>query len=157
MLLWKKVLVCVLGIQLLGNASGLVTFLSVDGWYDALQKPVGTPPNGTFGPVWLAVYTMMGVALALIWDARADGLPKRRALRCFAIQFALNVLWTPVFFGLQRIDWALCVIVPLLLVIGLTMVAAWPIRRLASLLLVPYFIWVSYATYLNFGFWVLNR
>ena len=156
MQLWKKVLICVPAVVLLGNASGVVTFLSVDGWYDALQRPPGTPPDAVFGPVWLIIYAMLGVALALIWHRPIELFFKRRALKWFVFQFGLNLLWTPAFFGLQRIDLALLIIIPLLLAIGLTMRAAYPVSRSAALLLLPYFLWVGYATYLNIGFWVLN-
>lgn len=153
---WKKALLCVFAVELLGNASGLVTFFSIDGWYAALEKPSGTPPNGVFGPVWLTVYAMMGVGLALIWNQPAETRLKRRALRWFGLQFGLNLLWTPAFFGLQRIDLAFAIIVPLLLLIGLTVRATLPISRPAARLLLPYFAWVGYATYLNLGFLVLN-
>jgi len=153
---WKKAMLCVLAIELLGNASGLVTFFSVDGWYASLQRPPGTPPNAVFGPVWLAIYAMIGVALALLWHCPADTRAKRRALRLFALQMGLNLLWTPAFFGLQRIDLALVVILPLLVLIALTVRAAAPISRLAATLLLPYFLWVGYATYLNIGFLLLN-
>lgn len=156
MQLWKKVLICVVAIELLGNASGLVTFLSVDGWYDALQKPPGTPPNWVFGPVWLVVYAMMGLALALLWHRPVELQLKRRALKWFGVQLGLNLLWTPAFFGMQRIDLALLVILPLLLIIGLTMRVAYPVSRRSAVLLLPYFLWVGYATYLNIGFLVLN-
>ena len=156
MQLWKKVLISVLAVVLLGNASGLVTFLSVDGWYDGLQRPPGTPPNWIFGPVWTTLYVMIGVALALLWHRPTELQLKRRALKRFGLQFGLNLLWTPAFFGLQRIDLALVVIVPLLLMVGLTIRAAYPVSRPAAVLLLPYFLWVGYATYLNVGFLMLN-
>ena len=154
---WKKAILCVLTVELLGNASGLVTVFSLDGWYAALRRPPGTPPDGVFGPVWLVVYAMMGLALALLWHGAAGTRTKRRALRWFGLQFGLNLLWTPAFFGLQRIDLALAVIVPLLLAIGMTLRASCPVSRPAAALLVPYFLWVGYAAYLNAGFWILNR
>jgi tryptophan-rich sensory protein len=157
MAFWKKALLCVLAIVLLGNASGLVTFLSVDGWYDGLQRPIGTPPNWLFGPVWLTIYAMIGLALALLWDRPTETKTKRRALRLFGLQMGLNLLWTPAFFGLQRIDLALVIIVPLVVLIALTIRAAYPISRPAACLLLPYLLWVGYATYLNVGFFVLNR
>lgn len=156
MRLWKKLLLCVLVVELLGNASGLVTFFSVDGWYAALERPAGNPPNWIFGPVWTLLYAMLGVALALLWHAQGPARLQRRALRYFGLQLGLNLLWTPAFFGLQRIDLALLVIVPLLLLIGLTIRAAHPVSRPAALLLLPYFLWVGYATYLNLGFLLLN-
>lgn len=156
MAFWKKVLLSIFVIQLLGNASGLVTFLSVDGWYETLARPPGTPPDALFGPVWLVIYTLLGFALALLWDASGATGWKRRALRCFGLQFALNMLWTPAFFGLQRIDLALLVILPLFLSIGLTIYYAYPVDRRAAVLILPYLLWVGYASYLNFGFWFLN-
>jgi tryptophan-rich sensory protein len=113
MAFWTKVLICVCSVELLGNASGLVTIVSMDGWYDALREPPGTPPNGVFGPVWLIVYALMGVALALIWDQSRELPLKRRALAWFGVQFGLNLLWTPAFFGLQRIAMHEWVIDPL--------------------------------------------
>lgn len=156
MQLWKKVLICVVGVELLGNASGLVTFISVDGWYAALQRPPGTPPDWIFGPVWTTLYAMLGVALALLWHRPTELQLKRRALRWFGVQLGLNLLWTPTFFGLQRIDLAMIVIVPLLVAIGLTIRAAYPVSRPAAALFLPYFFWVGYATYLNAGFLLLN-
>lgn len=153
---WKKALLCVLAVELLGNASGLVTFLSIDGWYAALQKPPGTPPNGVFGPVWLTVYAMIGISLALIWDRSGEAAARRRALRWFALQFGLNLLWTPFFFGLQRIDWALVIILLLLWAIVRAMRAAFLVSRAAGWLFLPYLLWVGYATYLNVGFLLLN-
>lgn len=153
---WKKALLSVLAVQFLGNASGLLTLFSVDGWYGRLSRPPGTPPDAVFGPVWLLIYTMVGLSLALLWQASASTAYKRRALRCFGLQFALNLLWTPAFFGLQRIDLALLVILPLFLSIALTIRYAYPVSRGAAALLLPYLIWVGYATYLNIGFWVLN-
>ena len=154
---WKKALICVVGVELLGNASGVVTFLSVDGWYDTLQRPPGTPPNWLFGPVWTTLCAMLGLALALLWHRPTELLLKRRALKWFGIQLGLNLLWTPAFFGLQRIDLALVVIVPLLLAIGWTIRVAYPVSRPAAALMLPYLLWVGYATYLNVGFLLLNR
>ncbi len=153
---WKKALLSVLVVELLGNASGLVTLFSLDGWYETLRRPPGTPPNGSFGPVWLLIYAMLGVALAMVWDRPAETWLKRRALRYFAVQFGLNLLWTPAFFGLQRIDLGLVIILPLLVMIGVTVRAFLPVSRAAAALLLPYFLWVGFATYLNLGFWVLN-
>lgn len=153
----KKSLLCIVLIELLGNLSGLVTFLAPGDWYAALQRPPGTPPNALFGPVWLVIYALMGWSLAFIWDRPAATPLKRRALRCYGAQLVLNLLWTPVFFGLQRIDLAMALILLLLVAIALTIRASRPISRAAGVLLWPYFAWVAYATYLNAGFLALNR
>ncbi|MEO0508566.1 MAG: TspO/MBR family protein [Verrucomicrobiota bacterium] len=153
---WKKAVLSILAIQVLGNASGLVTLISLDGWYDNLVRPAGTPPDGTFGPVWLVVYTLVGYALALLWDSPLDTPFKRPALRWFGIQFGFNLLWTPAFFGLQRIDLALVIIVPMFLSIAMTVRHALPVNRTAAFLMLPYLLWVGFATYLNVGFLLLN-
>lgn len=155
MVFWKKAVLCVVGVQLLGNASGWVTVVSLDGWYASLRQPPGTPPNGLFGPVWLVIYTLMGYALALVWD-RTAGADKGRAYGWFGLQFVLNLMWTPAFFGGQRMDIALAIILMLLVAIALTLRAFYPISRSAAGLLVPYFLWVGYACYLNLGFLLLN-
>ncbi len=154
---WKKVVLCVLVVVLLGNVSGLVTASAIGGWYDALVKPAGTPPNSVFGPVWVTLYVMIGVALALLWDRPESTRLKRRVLSCFALQFGLNLLWSPLFFGLRQIELAAVLIIVLLGLIAWTIHLARPISRTAATLMLPYLIWVSYATYLNIGFWVLNR
>ena len=154
---WVKALLCVLAIELLGGLGGFITSTSVKDWYPTLEKPPGTPPNWVFGPVWTTLYALMGIALARVWHQGETGLPKKRALTWFAIQMALNVIWTPVFFGLHQLGAALVVIVLLWIAILMTNRKFCPIDRLASWLLVPYLVWVSYATYLNAGNWWLNR
>ncbi|MEM1158282.1 MAG: TspO/MBR family protein [Verrucomicrobiota bacterium] len=157
MAFWKKALICIVAIELLGNASGLVTFFSIKDWYASLVRPAGTPPNGAFGPVWALLYAMMGYALARVWQVASDVQLKQRAYQWFGIQMFFNVLWTPVFFGLHRMDLALVVIGFLLISIGFTITFFRPLDRLAAWLLVPYFAWVAYAAYLNVGFWWLNK
>jgi tryptophan-rich sensory protein len=120
-------------------------------WYRDLVKPPGSPPSWVFGPVWSVLYLMMGWAGGLLIVHRSWC-----ALRLFAAQFALNLAWSPVFFALQRPAVALAVIVSLWVVIGLTIRAAKPVSKAAALLLLPYWLWVSYATWLNAGFVFLN-
>lgn len=155
--LFGKILVCALGAIFLGSLGGIATASSVDGWYETLQPPPGRPPNWVFGPVWTLLYAAMGTAVALVWHRVPSGPAKRHALILFAIQFALNMAWSPIFFALQRIDLALAVIVTLWVAIALTIRRFLPPDRTAAFLLVPYILWVSYATYLNAGFLILNR
>lgn len=152
-----KALLCAVAAVALGGASGASTASSVAGWYRTLEAPPGTPPGWVFGPVWTLLYTAMGVAFALVWHRAPAGPAKRAALLVFAIQFVLNLAWTPVFFGLHRMDLALAVIVTLLVAILLTIRRFLPFDRLAAALLAPYALWVGYATYLNAGFLALNR
>jgi tryptophan-rich sensory protein len=153
---WLKVVLCILGVELLGSVSGLLTASSIRDWYGGLVRPPGNPPNWIFGPVWTLLYAMMGGALALVWH-RVESSPARRsALVWFAIQFVLNLAWTPVFFGAHHIAAALLVITALLIAIGVTIYHFRRVHRVAAALLVPYLGWVGYATYLNAGYLVLN-
>lgn len=136
-----------------GAASGLAT--PPGEWYASIAKPSWTPPGWLFGPVWTALYAMMGVAAWLLWRRRADRTA-RRALACFAVQLALNFAWTPAFFGLRSPGLALAIIVALLGAIAATVVASWRASRAAAWLLVPYLAWVGFATALNAAIWRLN-
>lgn len=154
---WVKVLICILVIPALGAVGGIVTASNIAGWYEGLQKPPRTPPNGVFGPVWTLLYLMIGVSLALIWHRVPAGPEKRRALVIFAVQMLLNLIWTPVFFGAHRLLVALFILGALWIGILLTILAFRKLDRTAAWLLVPYLLWVSYASYLNAGIFWLNR
>ena len=156
MRLWKKAAICITATEVRGNASGLLTFSSIADWYSLLERPPGTPPNGLFGPVWLTLYGMMGYALALVWDRSIDLLERNRAIKWFVIQFALNLTWSPAFFGLHQMGLAMGIIILLLVAIVITTRKFFKIRPLAGRLMIPYLLWVAYATYLNAGFGVLN-
>ena len=126
-------------------------------WYASLAKPAWTPPTWVFGPAWTILYAMMAVAAWRLWR-RLGARPResRRALVLFAVQLALNLSWTPVFFGMQRPDLALVVILVLWAAIAATIVAAWKACKTAAALLVPYLAWVTFATALNAAIWRLN-
>ena len=154
--LWLKIILCIIVVEILGGLGAFVTAGSIDNWYADLNKPPGTPPNWLFGPVWTALYAMMGTALALVWHRATPGPVRKTALTWFAIQLVLNLAWTPVFFGLHQMLVALVIIVAMLVAIGITISKFRPIDRFAAWLLIPYAIWVSYATWLNTGYWWLN-
>jgi len=139
----------------IGALGGIATATSVETWYQGLQKPPFNPPNWIFAPVWTTLYVLMGVAAWRIWRRREAG-GRRLALTLFAFQLALNLAWSFLFFGLQRIDLALVDIVLLLLAIAATIALFWPIERLAAWLLAPYLLWVAFATALNASLWLLN-
>ena len=145
------VVVCLGG----GAASGLAT--PPGEWYASLAKPAWTPPPWVFGPAWTALYLMMAVAGWRLWRRR-DARPReaRVALVLFAVQLALNFLWTPVFFGLQAPGPALVVIFLLFAAIAATILAAWRACRTAAALLVPYLAWVAFASALNAAIWRMN-
>jgi len=134
---------------------GAITVTSVDTWYQTLEKPTFNPPDWLFAPVWNLLYLLMGIAAWRVWRSRSS-----RALRLFymvfGLQLCLNLVWSYLFFGLQRIDLALVEIVILLAVIVVNMMMFRKIDRLAGLLFVPYTAWVTYATILNASLWILN-
>jgi tryptophan-rich sensory protein len=132
---------------------GMVTATSVETWYPTLAKPAFTPPDRVFGPVWAALYAMMALAAWLVW--RRVGW-RDRALWLFFAQLAVNLAWSVLFFGWQRIGLALVDIALLLVLIALTVVAFWRIDRRAGLLLVPYLLWVACASALNGAIWLMN-
>jgi tryptophan-rich sensory protein len=124
-------------------------------WYAQLAKPSWTPPGYVFGPVWTALYATMAVAGWLVWRAR-DVSSVQGALVVFALQLALNGLWSGIFFGMHRPGLAFANITVLWVSILATLILFWQIRPLAGVLFVPYFLWVSFASALNYAIWQLN-
>jgi benzodiazapine receptor len=139
----------------IGALGAAVTASSVTSWYVELNKPPFTPPNQVFGPVWTVLYIMMAIAAWRVWRA-TDRDTARGPLAMFALQLALNLGWSVVFFGLERTGSAVAVIVALELTVITTALAFRPIDRLAALLMVPYALWVAFATVLNIAIWRLN-
>lgn len=125
-------------------------------WYESLRKPSWNPPGWLFGPVWSLLYMAMAVAAWLVW--REGGwAAQKKPLSLYMIQLALNALWTPLFFRFQRPDLALINIVLLWFMIVFTGFAFARVSKLAGGLFVPYGLWVSFATILNFTLWWMNR
>ncbi len=149
-------LAVVLACVLLGAVGGLVTAPQIETWYATLDKPGFTPPNWVFGPVWTVLYAFQGIAAWLLWRAGPENRAVRLALALFVTQFVLNLAWSPAFFGLESPLLGLVVIVPLWFGIVGTIAASWRVERRASLLLIPYLAWVSYATALNYALYALN-
>ncbi|MFC1603770.1 TspO/MBR family protein [Planctomycetota bacterium] len=151
-------LVCSVSVCLLtGFLGSFVTMDSVTTWYTDLSRPSFTPPDWSFGLVWPILYIIMGISAFLIWNRGINKRPVKAALRLFILQLVLNGLWTPIFFGLHMIAFALVEIILLWVAILMTILAFRKISKLASLLLLPYILWVSFAVALNAAFWFLNR
>ncbi len=142
--------------QVVGLTGALATAGGVRDWYPALAKPGFTPPGWVFGPAWTLLYLLMGIALWLVWREAGRSENVRPALLAFAVQLALNALWSFVFFGLRMPGAALVEIILLLGAIVFTIVQFRKVSRLAALLLVPYLLWVSFAAVLNASIWLLN-
>lgn len=147
----------ILVIEALGAAGAVFTASSIPGWYALLEKPAGTPPNWLFGPVWALLYALMGIAWARVWLLPRDTAGRGAALAWFAAQLLLNLAWTPVFFGLHQMLAGLVIILGLWGSILAAIRAMAKVDRVAGGLLIPYLLWVSYATYLNAALWHLNR
>lgn len=152
---WKPALVGILLCEGVGLLAAWVTQTAVTTWYPTLVKPIFTPPNWLFGPVWTGLYAMMGVAAALVWR-RVDGPVRRQALRLFGVQLVLNGGWSFAFFGARSPSLGLVVIVALWGTLVWTTERFFRVRAAAGWLLVAYLLWVTYAAALNIGIWVLN-
>lgn len=152
-----KLLVCIAISQFAGVVGSIFTFTSVDTWYSLLKKPVFTPPAWVFAPVWMILYTLMGVSSFLVWK-RGFGNPKvREALAIFLVQLFLNSCWSFVFFGLRSPFGAMLVILIMWMAIFWTMLKFYDISRTAGRLLIPYLLWVSFAVALNGAIVGLNK
>ncbi len=137
------------------STSGTAVFVSTGDWYAQLQKPPWNPPAWIFGPVWTLLYIMMGVAAWLVWREggwKTQTLP----LALFLLQWLLNVLWTPLFFGAHRAGVAFADILMLWLALAATVVCFFRVSPRAGALLLPYLAWVSFASVLNLAIWRLN-
>lgn len=151
-----KVVFSILICQGAGFLGSLATTPSIATWYKTLAKPSFSPPNAVFGPVWITLYLMMSIALFLVWKQGGATKGVKPALIIFFVQLALNTLWSILFFGLHQPMWAFFEIVILWLFILLTLIVFWRLSRAAGLLLLPYLLWVSFASALNFAIWRLN-
>jgi tryptophan-rich sensory protein len=140
---------------LVSSIGGAITATSVGTWYQTLQKPPFNPPDWVFAPVWATLYLLMAIAGWRVWRRTRFEL-RRQALLVFAAQLGLNVGWSFLFFGLQRIDLALVEIIILLFAIITNTLLFWRIDRWAGMLFVPYVLWLMYATTLNASLWLLN-
>jgi len=145
------------GICLLAGFIGSVaTTPSITTWYVTLKKPFFTPPNWLFAPAWTTLFILMGVALWLVWLKGWKKKEVQPALFIFGTQLALNILWSLVFFGLHLPSVAVLVILTLWIAILLTIIRFLKVSQLAGFLLIPYLMWVSFATLLNAGVALLN-
>jgi translocator protein len=124
-------------------------------WYAALAKPGWLPPAAWFGPIWIALYVLMGIAAWIVWRERYHR-GRVAAIFAYALQLLLNGAWAPLFFGMRSIDAGLFDIVALLMAIGWTLREFARIKLSAALLLLPYFLWVCVAVAMNLSLWKLN-
>ncbi len=142
--------------QAVGAVGTIFTARKIPTWYKGLRKPKLSPPNWIFGPVWVTLFALMGIASFLVWREGWDAAPVKLALLMYAAQFILNVLWSAIFFGLEN-PWAAFVeILVLWIAIAATIASFSQVSGIAAWLLLPYLMWVTFAGYLNYKIWRLN-
>ncbi len=152
-----RLIVSILICQAAGGIGALAMGSSLDNWYATLNKPSFNPPGWIFGPVWGILYTLMGIAAWLVWNKGLNNPTVRTALTLFIVQLVLKSAWTFLFFGLKMPLLAFGEIVFLWIMILLTTIWFFKVSTYAGALLIPYILWVSFASVLNFSLWWLNR
>lgn len=140
--------------QIAGGLGAFFTITSVQSWYQTINKPSFNPPSWIFGPMWTLLYILMGIACYLIW--KGEHPQKKQLLTLYFAQLFLNALWSPSFFGMESPILGLVVIIPMWILILVCIIQFRKASKLASGLMVPYLLWVSFATVLNFSIWWLN-
>ncbi len=151
-----KLIICIIACFAAAGFGGIFTSKAIPDWYGGLKKPHYTPPNWVFGPIWTVLYIVMAISVFLVWEKGLfePGVPL--AFSFFWVQLTANALWSYVFFFRRSIVGGIINIVILWLLILGTIITFFPISTVAGILLLPYIVWVSIATYLNFGIWLLN-
>jgi tryptophan-rich sensory protein len=151
---WKPIVAAGAAALFVSMMGLLVTNLSP--WYYGLIKPSWQPPDWLFGPVWTTIFALAAIAGVLAWRQSSRRSDRIRIIAPFAVNAALNVLWSWLFFTQHRPDRALIEVVALWLSIAVVVWALWPLSRTASWLIIPYLVWVSFAAFLNLTIVQLN-
>jgi tryptophan-rich sensory protein len=146
----------ILGSEVVGSIGTIATIPSIPAWYRTLTKPPFTPPNWIFGPVWILLFALMGIAAYLVFEKGWKKKQVKEALFTFGIQFGLNVSWSFLFFGAHSPRAGLAALIILWVAIATSIKNFFAVNRASAVLLLPYILWVSYALYLNAGVAVLN-
>lgn len=152
-----KLVVSILIPLFVGYLGAVTTIASIPTWYATIAKPSWAPPNWIFGPVWTILYVLMGIALYLVWSKGLHRKDVQFAIIIFAVQLLLNLSWSVVFFGYHALFASFSLVLILWLAILANLIAFYVISKTAGLLMVPYILWVSIASYLNYSIYLLNR
>ncbi|MFZ3301505.1 MAG: TspO/MBR family protein [Microgenomates group bacterium] len=147
---WPKLIFSILLAQSAGAVGTIFTFDAIPTWYATLVRPSFAPPNWLFGPVWTILYTLIGISLYLIWTN------KKGSLKLFLSHLFLNAIWSPIFFGAKNLGLAFFVILLMDITLIVIIKNFYRLNKVAAIILVPYLMWISFATVLNFSFWQLN-
>jgi len=154
---WRTAALAAGCVILAAGIGSLATIPNIPTWYAGLHKPAFTPPNWAFGPAWSVLYVLIGIGFWRILNLGPRVAGQRTAVALFLVQLTLNALWSVAFFGLHSPLDGLIVIAAMILTIIATIIAFWPLDRLAALLMVPYLAWVGFASLLNLSVFLLNR
>ena len=152
-----KVLLAIIVCEAVGILGSVFTIPAITTWYQTLNKPVFSPPNYVFGPIWTTLYALMGISIFLILEKKIKNKEKNKLIYLFSLQLFLNFLWSIIFFGFHLPLLAFLDIVFLWVSILLLIIRFWKISKPASYLLMPYLLWVSIASVLNAAIVILNR
>lgn len=153
---WPKIALGVIGCELAGALGLIWTGPGVREWYPTLLQPPWTPPPAWFGPIWMVLYALMGVAFGLVWARVGQTTREKRAMIWFGAQLALGAAWSAVFFGMRSPGWGYAVILLLWLALAATLWLFSKISRAAGWLLAPTLAWITFASALNFAILSLN-
>lgn len=151
-----SLIICLILPLLVGTISGIATSDNITTWYATLNKPSFNPPNYLFGPMWTALYFLMGISLFLIWKSDPGSL-RNQALMVFGIQLVLNFAWSFIFFHFKLVGWAFVEIIFVWASIFVMIIVFNRIHKTAAYLQIPYLLWVSFASMLNGYIWYLNK
>jgi tryptophan-rich sensory protein len=151
-----RLIVSIIVVFIAGAIGSIFTSPQITTWYAALVKPSWAPPNWVFGPVWTTLYVLIGVALFLVWREGVNRKDVKIALLVFAVQLILNILWSVIFFGFNSLLGGLLTVIILWIAILANIIVFYKVSKPAGLLLVPYIVWVSIASYLNYSVYLLN-
>jgi tryptophan-rich sensory protein len=151
-----KLIICILICLGAGLIGSLFTAPSIDSWYSELIKPSFNPPSWIFSPVWTILFILMGISLYIVLEKGIKKKYYKTALVIFGVQLFLNLLWSIIFFSLHSPFFAFIEIIFLLVAIIFTIVYFYKISKISAYLLIPYLVWVSFASILNFMIFWLN-
>ncbi|TYP77240.1 TspO/MBR family protein [Aquimarina intermedia] len=140
----------------IGILSSIATQSGMSSWYPSLVKPAFTPPQWVFGPVWIVLYILMGIAAGMVWSRGFYHKWVKVALYHFGFQLLLNAAWSILFFGLRSPLLALLDITALFILFLFTIKWFKVVNNTAAYLLIPYAIWIAFAAILNYSIWQLN-
>jgi tryptophan-rich sensory protein len=151
-----KFIISILICQIAGLIGAVFTTPSITTWYAGIVKPAFNPPNWIFAPVWTTLFILMGISFYLIWEKGLDKKNVKLGISIFGVQLILNILWSVIFFGFQNPLLGLIEIIALWIAILVNIILFYKISRTGAYLLIPYILWVSIATFLNYSIYILN-